>query len=136
MEALGWVFVAVMALTLGVFAPFSIVPLLVERRLRRVGVDVVGICKRVGTSEDRHWTSFEFEVEPGKVVHYKTALSDRFWGTPGEPADLVYDPSSPWRRVRTKRQLSTRSEGWAVLWSGLLVEVVFLAGYVLYLNYE
>lgn len=66
---------------------------------------------------------------------YITSLSGSVWGRPGEEALLVYDPASPWRRVRSRRELDSRSEAWHSLWWMLALELITVGVFLLYLSY-
>ncbi|MEU0831044.1 DUF3592 domain-containing protein [Streptomyces sp. NPDC005969] len=135
MGTLGWVVIFLVLFPLPFLAWFGVVPLLVDRHLRRVGVEVTGRCRSISESESRYSTSFEFRTESGDRVIYISPLSGTRWGTPGEEALMVYDPSNPWRRVRSRRELEARSEAWSALWWLLAGEVISLAVLLAYLLY-
>jgi hypothetical protein len=48
---------------------------------------------------------------------------------------MVYDPSAPWRRARSRRELDARSEAWFSLWVLIALQTLFGAGFLLYLSY-
>ncbi|MFG3197491.1 DUF3592 domain-containing protein [Streptomyces sp. NPDC048208] len=122
-----WILASVLvAMPLPFLFWLGICPLLVERRLRRVGIEVPGTCRTVGVSEDRYWTSFEFSTADGTRILYMSPLSDGAWATPGERVAMVYDPANPWRRARSRSQLATRSEAWTVVWQIAAVELFML----------
>jgi hypothetical protein len=135
MDSLGWVCFSLVVLPVPFLFWFGIIPLWVDRRLRRSGEEVMGRCRTISTSEGRYSTSFEFSTRSGDRVIYISPLSGSTWGTPGEEALLVYDPSSPWRRVRSRRELESRSEAWASLWWLILLETLMAVIFVLYLSY-
>ncbi|MEU9348579.1 hypothetical protein AB0D74_46030 [Streptomyces sp. NPDC048278] len=132
MDTLGWVLVGLAVFPIPFIFWFGLIPLWVERRLRRVGKEVVGCCRNVFVSEDSYSTSFEFVTESGREVMYKSPLRTRSLGTPGEETLLVYDPASPWRRVRTRAELDSRSEAWHSLGWLLAVEATIVPILVLY----
>lgn len=115
---------------------FGLYPLWLRRRLLRLGVEAVGVCRYVSVSENRRSTSFLFTTATGEKVHYRSPLSGRSWGTPGREAVLVYDPSSPRRFVRSRGELSARPEALVILWWMLGMEVVMILGFVLVALYE
>ncbi|TPQ18311.1 hypothetical protein [Streptomyces sporangiiformans] len=135
MDGLGWVCAGLVAFPVPFLLWFGVIPLWVDRRLRRSGREVMGLCRNVSTSEGRYSTSFEFSTHTGDRIIYISPLSGRRWGTPGNEALLVYDPASPWRRVRSRRELDSRSEAWASLWWLLSLEVINLTVFLLYLSY-
>jgi hypothetical protein len=47
---------------------FGAIPLWVNRRLKRVGIEVMGRCGNVSVSEGRYSTSFEFVTESGAEI--------------------------------------------------------------------
>ncbi|KAB1988401.1 DUF3592 domain-containing protein [Streptomyces triticiradicis] len=135
MDGLAWVFFCLLLFPLPFLFWFGIIPLWVDRRLRRVGKETVGLCRNISSSEGRYSTSFEFTTEDGERIIYISPLSGREWGTPGEEAVMIYDPSHPWRIVRSRRELDTRSEAWSSLWTMLVVQVLLCAPFVGYINY-
>jgi hypothetical protein len=95
----------------------------------------MGRCRNVSVSEGRYSTSFEFVTESGEGIIYISPLSGTVWGTPDEEAPIVYDPSAPWRRARSRRELDARSEEWFSLWVLIALQTLFGAGFLLYLSY-
>ncbi|MER5899216.1 hypothetical protein ABT150_03645 [Streptomyces mirabilis] len=135
MDALAWVFLCLFLFPLPFLFWFGLIPLWVNRRLKRVGIEVMGRCRNVSVSEDRYSTSFEFVTESGEEIIYISPLSGTVWGTPDEEAPIVYDPSAPWRRARSRRELDARSEAWFSLWVLVALQTLFGAGFLLYLSY-
>ncbi|MER5530424.1 hypothetical protein ABT075_38585 [Streptomyces sp. NPDC002677] len=132
MDTLGWILVGLVVFPIPFVFWFGLVPLWVERRLRHVGKEVVGRCRNVSVSEGSYSTSFEFVTDSGRQVMYISPLRRRILGTPGEETLLVYDPASPWRRVRTREELDSRSEAWHPLWWLLGVEAMIVPLLLLY----
>ncbi|MEU6241662.1 DUF3592 domain-containing protein [Streptomyces sp. NPDC047024] len=122
-----WILAAVlMALPLPFLLWLGVRPLLVDRRLRRAGIEVPGTCRNVHVSENRYSTSFEFVTVDGSSAIYISPLSDGAWASPGERVAIVYDPANPWRRARSRNELATRSESWTIVWQILAVELFML----------
>ncbi|MFF8830644.1 hypothetical protein [Streptomyces sp. NPDC015131] len=136
MTSLMWVAVVWVVVPLPFMAWFGVYPLWLRRRLARVGVEAVGVCRYVTASEDRRSTSFVFTTALGEKVHYRSRLSWRSWGTPGREAVLVYDPGFPRRFVRSRSELVSRPEAWTILWWMLGLEAVMVLGFVLVTLYE
>ncbi|MCK8680319.1 hypothetical protein [Streptomyces lichenis] len=136
MTVMLWVAVVWVVAPLPFMAWFGVYPLWLRRRLGRVGVEAVGECRSVATSEDRRSTSFVFTTAVGEKVYYRSRLSWRSWGTPGREAVLVYDPGFPRRFVRSKSELTARPEALTILWGMLGLEVLMLLGFVAVVMYE
>ncbi|GAA0430156.1 hypothetical protein [Streptomyces luteireticuli] len=99
--------------------PFGIRPLLIDRRLRSVGVVAMGECLGASWSEDRVAERFLFETESGDVAYYRTPLRDGRVADDGEIVEIIYDPRAPSRRARTKREMAQKSPAYFPLWGGL-----------------
>ncbi|GAA5701412.1 hypothetical protein AQJ43_25040 [Streptomyces avermitilis] len=86
MDALAWVCLFLVAFPVPFLFWFGLIPLWVDRQLRRVGREVLGHCRTVSTSEGRYSTSFEFSTQSGDRIIYISPLAGTVWGTPGEEA--------------------------------------------------
>ncbi|WP_414168741.1 DUF3592 domain-containing protein [Streptoverticillium reticulum] len=102
----------------GLVLPFGVRPLLIDRRLRTVGVKVKAQCSGGHWSEDRVSEHFEFQTREGRLVLYRSPLRGSRVADNGEVVDLVYDPRNP-KRARTERELARKSEAWRNLWGGI-----------------
>ncbi|WP_171167510.1 DUF3592 domain-containing protein [Streptomyces sp. I05A-00742] len=122
----GWIFyVFIMTVLFGALIwPFGIRPLLVARRLRRVGVKAEAECVDCYWSESRVSERFDFVTSDGIQATYRTALRGRRIAETGEIVDLLYDPQAPNRRARTVRELSVKSQAGLPLWGGIALVVV------------
>ncbi|MEU3820237.1 DUF3592 domain-containing protein [Streptomyces sp. NPDC030392] len=136
MTSLMWVAVVWVLVPLPFLLWFGVYPLWLRRRLLRRGVEAVGECRYVSVSEGRRSTSFRFATATGETVYYRSRLSGRSWGTPGEEAVLVYDPALPRVFVRSRRELTARQEAWLILWWMLGMEALMIVGFVLVVLYE
>ncbi|MEU6141400.1 hypothetical protein ABZ848_13650 [Streptomyces sp. NPDC047081] len=135
MDVLGWFLVGLAVFPVPFVFWFGLIPLWVERRLRDAGVEAMGLCRNVSISEGSYSTSFEFVTNSGEKVIYISPLRRRILGEPGEETLLVYDPASPWRRVRTREELDSRSEAWHPLGWLLATEAICVAVLIAYLTY-
>ncbi|WP_372408360.1 hypothetical protein [Streptomyces luteireticuli] len=113
------VFVVLVILAVGVF-PFGIRPLFTDRILRKRGVTVKARCAGEHyRSEGQVSEKFNFRTLEGQRFTYRSPLWGPRVSEAGEILDIVYDPKSPSRRVRTVRELEQRSWAWVMLWGGL-----------------
>ncbi len=84
MDALAWVCLFLVAFPVPFLFWFGLIPLWVDRQLRRVGREVLGHCRTVSTSEGRYSTSFEFSTQSGDRIIYISPLAGTVWGRPGK----------------------------------------------------
>ncbi|MCZ4117882.1 DUF3592 domain-containing protein [Streptomyces sp. H39-S7] len=128
MNQMVWVGIVASLIPLPFLVWLGIYPLLVDRRLRRVGIRVPGLCRGSSVSEGRYSTSFEFADADGYKTIYISPLSAGPFGYAGEEIDIVFDPKNPDRRARSIRELEKRSEAWFSLWWMMGIEMIFLVG--------
>ncbi|MEW2575760.1 hypothetical protein [Streptomyces syringium] len=111
-----------MLLPLGFFViPFGVYPLLVDRRLRRVGIAAESVCTGASWSEGRVSEYFRFTTLDGQRVSYRSPLSDGRIAHDDEVVEIVYDPKMPHRRARTSIELSRKSPARRDLGCGVLL---------------
>ncbi|MFJ9855765.1 hypothetical protein [Streptomyces sp. NPDC101150] len=126
MTAFAWWCLALCLFPIPFLFRMGVHPLLVDRRLRRIGVKTDGVCRGVSRSEDRYSTSFQFHDAEGYPTIYISSLRAGPLAHEGDGVTIVYDPKSPDSRARCESELCERSEAWHSLWVLAAIELLFL----------